>query len=372
MSEPRAKSRQQVYADRQQKRANPTIPSPGPNTPGRKVMERRLADKSDKSYQGFETLSNRTATGYGPDGKGIIPHNGVSRAYGPAAEALGNVISKRAEWTAKAEAEKPVAKPTPTPKSQGARAVDAAIGGATIGSLAYDAGNAAGAVTGTARNAQIAGDVGAKLAKRGADGLSRLGISAAASKVAGSPFATVAGRAINSPLMSGLSRVALPILAIRAAYNAYEGYKKDGVKGALLGAADAATFGLASVGAHKAGSMYQAAMHGNGDPTTMALAKAAGHGMFGSPALAAPAPKQPAGGAPRLDASKAREFAAANMAFVQSQARSPSAAAPDQPGGGGPRGFANPAVQKAAQDARGVQNFSDWAKDAEPGKGKKQ
>ena len=31
------------------------------------------------------------------------------------------------------------------------------------------------------------------------------------------------------------------------------------------------------------------------------------------------------------------------------------------------RGFANPAVQKSAQQARGVQNISDWAEDAEIG-----
>lgn len=354
-------------------RGRPTIPTPGPNTPGRKVMERRLADKSDKAYQAFETLANRTATGYGPDGKGIIPHHGVSRAFGAAGDALGSVISKRAEWTAKAEAEgKSGARSAPPPKTQMSRAIDAAVGGATIGAMAYDAGhhaaNVASVVTSSASNSQIGAKVGSRIAERGAAGISRTGFSTAVAKAASSSAGQAAGRIIASPIVSGLSRFALPVLGARMAWNAVTGYRRDGIKGAMLGAADAATFGLASSGLNKAVNMYQAAFHapGGGDPTSMALAKAAGHGVFSSPANAAPAEKQPPGGSPRLDSSKQREFAAANDAFTRSQAR--TSPAPDGEGGGSRlRGFANPAVQKSAQEARGVQNISDWARNAEPG-----
>lgn len=261
------------------------------------------------------------------------------------------------------------------PKSQGSRAVDAAIGGATIGAMAYDIGhqaaNISGAVASTASNAKMGAKGGSKLAARGAAGRSVTGLSKAVARAASSNAAQVASKVVNSPVVSGLSRFALPILAGRMAWNGYEGYKKDGWKGAALGAADAATFGLASVGANKAAAAYQAAFAsptGVGDKTTMALAKAAGHGMFGSPANAAPAPKVPQGGSPRLDTAKQKEFAAQNDRYMraagggQPQEQSKQG---EQGGGNRLRGFANPAVLRAAQEARGVK-VSEWAANAEP------
>lgn len=258
----------------------------------------------------------------------------------------------------------------PKPKTQVSRAIDAAVGGATIAAMAYDLGhqaaNAAGAIASTASNAQLGGKAGSKLAERGASGRSVTGLSNAISRAAGSNAGQVASKVVNSPVVSGLSRFALPILAGRMAWNGIEGYRKDGWKGAVLGAADAATFGLASAGTNKAINLYQAAFHSpGGDAMTLSLAKAAGHGMFSSPANAAPAAKEPRGGNARLDQEQQRQFAAADKSFAGSMARTPSEPRQDQ-GGSRLRGFANPAVQKAAQEARGVVNVSDWARNAEP------
>lgn len=259
----------------------------------------------------------------------------------------------------------------PQQKTQGSRMIDAAVGGATIGAAAYDLGhqaaNAAGAVASTASNAQIGGKVGSKLAARGDAGRSITGISKAVAKASGSNAASVASKVVNSPIVSGLSRFALPILGARMAWNGYEGYQKDGWRGAAMGAADAATFGLASVGASKAMNAYQSAFAsptGAGDKTTLALAKEAGHGMFGSPANAAPAPK---GGDARLDGAKQKEFAAANDRFMKGggAAQPSQQQQQDQGGGNRLRGFANPAVLRAAQEARGVK-VSEWAANAEP------
>lgn len=260
------------------------------------------------------------------------------------------------------------------PKTQFSRVIDAAIGGASIGAMAYDLGhsaaNVSGAVASTASNAQIGGKAGSKIAARGNAGRSITGLSRAVARAADSNAARVASKVVNSPVVSGLSRFALPILAGRMAWNGIEGYKKDGWKGAALGAADAATFGLATSGVNKAAGLYQAAFaspsSGGGDKTTIELAKAAGHGMFGSPANAAPAPKEPKGGSPRLDAAKQKEFASENQRYMQQGGGAqPSTQQQDQGGGNRLRGFANPAVLRAAQEARGVK-VSEWAANAEP------
>lgn len=64
----------------------------------------------------------------------------------------------------------------------------------------------------------------------------------------------------------------------------------------------------------------------------------------------------------RLNAGQRKEFAAKNVDYTKkvSTSRAAGGAAAS-----GARGWANPAVQKAAQMARGVDNVSDWAEDAE-------
>ncbi len=257
----------------------------------------------------------------------------------------------------------------PPEKSKTSRGIDAAVGGATIAAAAYDvkqySAQAAGAVTGGARNAQKAAKGAGKLAARGASGAAKgLGIANAAAKAAQSPAAAVAGKILNSPLVNGLSRVALPILAARAAYNAYQGYQKDGVRGAVLGAADAATFGLASVGFDKAKSAYNTAFGGpsNGglDPTAKALVETTSPGKQFSD-LTRPA-FQPPGGSPRITTAQAERYSAANGKF---SAGAQEKGEGDKQATGGPRGFANPATQFAAQSARGVRNISDWARDGD-------
>lgn len=79
-------------------------------------------------------------------------------------------------------------------------------------------------------------------------------------------------------------------------------------------------------------------------------------------------------GTGRLDFAQQAEFAKRDQAYRRHQAPSKGRnAAPSQRygSGEGKRGFANPAVQKAAQEARGVQNITNWAKDAEPGSKKR-
>lgn len=65
----------------------------------------------------------------------------------------------------------------------------------------------------------------------------------------------------------------------------------------------------------------------------------------------------------RLSSEQAMDFSSRNEAYAAARP-----AAEDGPGGG-PRGFANPANQAAAQQARGVENITEWAQGATP-KGK--
>ena len=162
--------------------------------------------------------------------------------------------------------------------------------------------------------------------------------------------------------MNGLSKVALPILAARAAYNAFTGYQKDGAKGALLGAADVATFGLASIGFNKAKAAYDSAMApaSSTDTLTASLAKA-NASMF--PTSGRTTVSEAPGGSARISTADASKFTRENQRFMPPVGAKPPGEGGDKPTGG-PRGFANPAVQRAAQEARGVMNVSEWAKGA--------
>lgn len=54
-------------------------------------------------------------------------------------------------------------------------------------------------------------------------------------------------------LIAGASKVALPLAVAAAAYSAYQGYRRDGVRGAAVGAADSFTLGLFSSAVKAAG-----------------------------------------------------------------------------------------------------------------------
>lgn len=76
----------------------------------------------------------------------------------------------------------------------------------------------------------------------------------AARRIAGpAAMAAPAATGIGSRLLSLAGKVALPALALTTAYSAYQGYKKDGLRGAALGAGDNLTFGLATPLARMAG-----------------------------------------------------------------------------------------------------------------------
>lgn len=133
-----------------------------------------------------------------------------------------------------------------------------------------------------------------------------------------------------------LGKLALPLTiaaATGAAVNgAIKGYERDGIagaaKGAVRGAADSVTLGLASWA-------YEKAKKGMG---------------FEDRDLRKPSNEQVA--------EQFSHFSTANKSFADKRAQS---AAPKDPaqskpsGGGGPRGWANPNVQAAAQAARGAQ-----------------
>lgn len=165
------------------------------------------------------------------------------------------------------------------------------------------------------------------------------------------------------------------------AYGAYQGYQNTGT---LAGAAKGA-IGLDT--APPPGS----------DPTTIALAEMQQRQIAANPAAAgvdlAKRAAKPGGSISKLpgkanakaDANKsdakpgsapsagaqlslahAKSFEQANAEFSAGRAQASQQAEAQQGDGqgqamGGPRGFANPNVQFAAQNARGVQNFSDWA-----------
>lgn len=86
------------------------------------------------------------------------------------------------------------------------------------------------------------------------------------------------------------------------------------------------------------------------------------YGMSATPS-AATSPGSGSAGQSRVPAGGDAEFAAADAAFRQKWASAnKTAAEPAQTGKGeARRGWANPSTQRAAQEARGVEQFSDWA-----------
>lgn len=145
-----------------------------------------------------------------------------------------------------------------------------------------------------------------------------------AAKTTGRVSAAALGRAA----LGVASKAALPLTAAFAAYEAYQGYQKDGVRGAAMGAADSLTFGAASwLAGYSAPAAPSAAPNPATGPTPPA-------GM-----------KPPSGqGAAFINAKAEAKAATRGSATAESPALSMAK--------GGPRGWANPAVQKAAQAAR--------------------
>lgn len=229
----------------------------------------------------------------------------------------------------------------------------------------HDVANAVSPATGTAANARNAKAIGSTLAEKGRAG-SRLPGAKTAAKVAAkaavSPTAAIVGRVVSSPVVGALSRVALPVLAARMAYDGYQGYRKDGVRGAALGAADAATIGLAS-------RAYDLFVGGRPPPpnaptnTQIASMPNAGADITTTAVAARGAPTKPEQSAPagNISSDDMRSYESASRHYEDTHMTPTAEPAAEEPGKGpGKRGFANPKVQKAAQAARGVQNFSDW------------
>lgn len=133
-----------------------------------------------------------------------------------------------------------------------------------------------------------------------------------------------------APVAGAVASRAVPVVAAgMAAYDMAKGYQKDGLKGAAMGLADFATMGAAS---HFAGKSSQA----------------------NSPEAGPRSATDAVPGAKQAEAY-------AKMDAIFSARMTENAAAQPASGEGGPKGWANPAVQMAAQQARGVENVTDWA-----------
>lgn len=178
-------------------------------------------------------------------------------------------------------------------------------------------------------------------------------------QAAASKHLTMLAQIANSRMVAVASKAALPLLVARAAWEAGRGYQKDGVKGALLGGADALTMGRASATME---GFAKGGVGGAADALTFNIASWVADKASRATAAAksdAPAPTGSSAPAPvritRENAALARMYGETRALERQTQ----TAEAGGQTGG--PRGFANPAVQFAAQSARGVQNVSDWA-----------
>lgn len=268
---------------------------------------------------------------------------------------------------------------TPSSKA-GSRAVNAGLTAFT----AYDALHQSSVATGAASNAQIAKSAGTKLAAKGAGGSGGRAAKAAA-KAAESNLASMAAKMLDSKVMQFASRAAPVLLAARAGWKAKEGYDQDGLRGAGRGVVQTldlsklvmqrgllergydAMFGQAGGQSTPPQPMPGIHMAGGVDRTTMAItAMYDGSNAAGAVVNPGSTMNRPA----RLSPTQIKEFASANREFGGQQAGAKVASAEQQPQGG-PRGFANPSVQKAAQEARGVQNVTDWARNAQPAEKKK-
>lgn len=153
---------------------------------------------------------------------------------------------------------------------------------------------------------------------------------------------------VGQKTLPALGKLALP-LTIAAAGTAavlegYKGYQKNGAigaaKGAVRGAADSMTLGLASWA-------YNKVAHGGSskpgenipDQTTKTIVAWAAEGKGGRSSL------------PSLSGSEAQSFSKASKTY---EAKRQSSAPPDKPQSTpGRRGFQNPKVQAAAQRAKG-------------------
>jgi hypothetical protein len=163
--------------------------------------------------------------------------------------------------------------------------------------------------------------------------------TAAVGMAAASTFATVAKgvRAAAPRLAPALGPIGWAAAAGMAAYGAYQGYSATGtIKGAAMGA-----IGLDVMPSASSTDMRTASV------------SSVPHEAWG-------ALKTPAAQPGTMTPGDAKRIETANAAFSRQQAAQSSGQA-DEGQGSGPRGWANPAVQFAAQQARGVQQFSDWA-----------
>lgn len=159
--------------------------------------------------------------------------------------------------------------------------------------------------------------------------------------------------------LSTVSKVAgRAILPVMTAYSAFQGAREDKgswARGAVRGAVRAL------------------------DPTQLFMDRGYGEQAVDALLGAAPKPKEPSmwermtapftsgsaaampgQGPQRLSAGQQQQFDKANAGYRMDTPPAPQAN-PSRKGEKGARGFANPHVQKAAQEARGVQNITDWA-----------
>ena len=310
---------------------------------------------------------------------------------------------------------------TPSRSRNAGKAVGTAANVGLTALTAYETLHHASVATGAAGNAVSAKALGKKIAAKGsAEGAGK--VAKAAAKVAENPLAKIAGQVLDSKIVNAASRLAPLLLAARAGWKAADGFQKDGARGAGRGLVEtmdptalAPMLVNAVAGTHldERGALtrgYDAAFgraptpastsapspngeQGRGDPTTLAVVAHAAQAQ--SPPAAAAAPAAGSQQQPRLDAGQLHQFGMANQNFMARQAAAPAAAPAQQqaagkpsgqgsmPGAkqpkqagqskgpaaedkkkGGPKGFANPSTQRAAQEARGVKNVSDWARNA--------
>lgn len=117
--------------------------------------------------------------------------------------------------------------------------------------VAGTAATAAISLASTGKMAQgAATKVASKAAARGPDGRfakATAAVTKAAAKVEANQGAlSKVNAALNNKTVVAAAKLSLPLFAVRAAYGAYTGYQKDGVKGAAKGVADVATMGVSS------------------------------------------------------------------------------------------------------------------------------
>lgn len=161
-----------------------------------------------------------------------------------------------------------------------------------------------------------------------------------------------------------VGRVAMPAML---AYGAYQGAKED--KNTIRGAARGAIRSLDPTSIFMARGLGERAFDaafGGADPTRSLMDPGA-RPPFGDvfkqemDRLGSRWQSGNAIGGPgRLSQAQQQQFAAANERYGSQPKTQPD----KKGGGGGGRGFANPNNQKAAQEARGVENITDWARSA--------